>query len=142
MINAFGGAIIIEVAESAIGIEAPEKSNRGAFMAAFALNGLVGAYERKSVKVSVNFLGNFKPPPHAVALLAVASQLTPVNIRVAIGALGSAFGKIKLDVAFFAAKPRMQTDKRIPRFLMVKIGSRAHRLPAFRGVTVLAWNLE
>jgi hypothetical protein len=53
-------------------------------MAGVAVNGGVGARERKSVVVLLDIFDGNRPSPNCMALLAVSSQLAPVYISVTV----------------------------------------------------------
>jgi len=89
VIDRFGVLEIIDMTECAVGIESAEQAHRSAPVAALAFNRGMGAKKRKPVFVRIDIFHNLAPSANAMALLAVAPQLTAMNIRVAIGTLGS-----------------------------------------------------
>ena len=77
------------MAGGALRAESAELADRSAFVAAFALERPVGARKRETVRVTVRAPHDISPTARAVALLAVVSELAPVDIRVTIGALSA-----------------------------------------------------
>ena len=73
-----------------------------------------------------------------MALLALRAELTPVDIRVAIGALRAHVGKHKAGVAQAAFHFLVQAAEREAGLVVVEFRDVANRLPACEGVAVLA----
>lgn len=75
-----------------------------------------------------------------MALGAVGSELSAVNVRVAIGAVLPHIGEDGLDVALRAGDFLVQPAERIARGVVIEFGDRADRAPARVGVAILTGN--
>lgn len=115
---------------------------RGVLMAFIALHYGVRAQERKSVEVLRDCLNGNLPTRDRVALRAIRSELSTVEVRMAIGAILADVGENRFDVAASARNLLMHAAQRISRRVVIKFGDRADGRPACRRVAVLAGNIE
>src|SRR5215472_1697113 len=77
-----------------------------------------------------------------MALLAVCSQLSLVDVGVAILAVLSDIGEHWPDVTFGARNRCVHVPKRVLRLIMIEFRNSANRLPGFRCVAILAGDLQ
>ena len=138
MIDQFCIAIIADVTEGTIRIESPEQTDRSALVTALALQGSMSSDKREPVLMAIYILHDFTPSANTMALLAVASELTAMDIRVAISALGSDSRKNQRGMTLSAVQICMHSFHRKSRAAMIKVRKRAGRLIACRGMTIPA----
>lgn len=96
----------------------------------------------EAVVVLLHPLQNDIPTLDRMALLAVRAHLATMEIGVAVRAMRSRVRKHGLRVALRTAHAHMQTAQRITRLVVIEFGERSNRLPAYRGVTVLAGDTQ
>jgi len=82
------------------------------------------------------------PTADRVALLAIRSQLPPVNIRMTVLASLSHVGKNRLDVTLDAGHRLMQAAQRVSRLIVVEFRNGADGSPSICGVAVLARHIQ
>ena len=82
------------------------------------------------------------PSLNRVAQLAIGSQLTAVDIGVAIGALCAHIGEYGFGVALLATDACMQSAQWKFCPVVIELGHSADRLPAGKGMAVLAGNVQ
>ena len=82
------------------------------------------------------------PAFDGVTRFAVCAELAAVNVRMAVRAFLSGVRKDQLHVALGALHFLVHAAQRVACLVMVKLRNAADRLPAQRGVTVLAGNVE
>ena len=82
------------------------------------------------------------PPFDRVALFAIRAELSLVNIGVAIGASSARIREHWLDVAGRAGRRSMHATQRKLRPIVVELRHGTDRLPAHRGVAVLARHIQ
>ena len=111
-------------------------------MAGVAIHRGVRSGQRKAVVVLLDLLNRNLPSANRVALLAIGSQLPPVNIRVAVLASLPNVGEHRLYVALGAGHRLVHAAQRISRLIVIEFGNGADRLPSARGVAVLARNVQ
>jgi len=111
-------------------------------VAGIAIDGGVGAGQGEPVIVLLNFLDRYAPPAHAVALLAIGSQLALMNVGVAILAASAHIAEHHLDVALDASHILVQAPQRITSLVVIEFGNRTDRLPPLRRVAVLTGNIQ
>ncbi len=128
VIHSLRTIIVADVTGSAVRAESAEHSNGGAFVAAFAFYSRMGANQGKAVGVTIDILGDLPPSASTMALLAVAPKLAAMNVRVAIGALGSDICKNKLPMALPAIHPLVHSHEGKSRCTMIEIWKWADRL--------------
>jgi len=88
--------------------------------------------------VLLHILDRNLPSPHRVTLLAVGAQLALVNIGMAILAALTDVRKNHLHVTAGTGHGSVHAAQRITGLIMVELGNRPDRLPATRGMAVLA----
>lgn len=113
-----------------------------ALVAGVAVDGCMRPSEREAVVVLLNLLDRNLPASNGVALFAVGSQLTPVNIGVAILTTLTDVGEYRLHVALRAGYRLMHAAKRISRLSMIELRNCANRPPRVRGMAVLAGSVQ
>jgi hypothetical protein len=104
-------------------------------MAAFTLKCPVGSQERKTVRVIICALRYLLPAPFAVALFAVAAELTAVYVGMAVGTLGANAGKNQLDVTLPAIQTGMHSLQGKAGGSVIEFGKCANRLETNRRMT-------
>ena len=115
----------------------PHKLARGRVLVALvAFHQRVRAHQREPVLVILN-LGDIRLPAlDRVAAFAVRPELTPVNVCVALGALGADLLEHHVGVALRASDLRVHTAQRITRRIVIELGVRSDGLPAYGGMTI------
>lgn len=96
------------------------------------------AHQRKAVRVVLDFLRGYLPALHRVALLAIGAELAPVNVSVAIRAMGAHVLEHHRRVALGAAHFLVHAAQRIPCLVVIELGHGPDRFPACVSMTVLA----
>jgi len=112
----------------------------GILVAGVAIHRGVSSGEREAVVVILDLLYRNVPSPHRVALLAVGSQLPPVNIGVAILAACADIVEDHLDVTLGAGYRRVHAAKGIAGLIVIEFWDGADRLPSTSGVAILTRN--
>lgn len=80
------------------------------------------------------------PALHRMTLLAIRSELPPMQIRVAIGAAGARFCEDEAGMALSAVDLHMHSAQRVGSAVVVEFRNTADRLPTCAGMAVLARN--
>lgn len=111
-------------------------------MARFTIKRGMRSDQWETILVLVNLLNRNLPTFHRVTLFAICSELTFVNISVAIGALLADISKYRFDVALRTSDTLMQSTKRKAGLIVVELRPIANRFPAAECVTVLAGDIE
>ncbi len=132
-------AEIIDMARHAFGAESPVQTYRSAFMTCLAFEPRVRANKRKPVFMLPGISHCFTPAANAMALFAIASDLSAMNVCVAIGTLRSGVCENHLDMTLSAIQARVHPLQGKPRAPVIKIGERTDRSPACRGVAAGTW---
>jgi len=107
-------------------------------MALVALHDRVGANQREPVLVILDLADIRLPPFYCVAALAVSPELTPVNVCMALSALGAYLLEDHAGVALRTCHLGVHSAQRIARGIMIEFRILPDRLPAHRGMAVLA----
>jgi hypothetical protein len=115
-----------------------ESTGGRSLMTGIAVYRGVGPGQGEAIVVLLNLLDRNLPSSDGVALLAIRSQLPPVNVSMAILAPLPNIGEHRLDVALNAAHCVVQSPQRIVRLIVIEFGNRTNRFPRARGVAVLA----
>ena len=111
-------------------------------VAGIAIDGGVSAGQWEAIVVLLNFLNRYCPSAHAVALLAIRTELAFMNIGVAVLAARTHIAEHRLHVALRASHVLVKAAQRVMGAVVIKFGNGADRLPALRSVTVLAGNVQ
>jgi len=111
----------LRVAGDAIGGEALELTCARALVAVIAGERCVGSHQRKPVLMCAEGLKALLPSPDGVATLAIRSELAPMNVGMAVRALGADVRKHQLHVAFGAGDALVQAAQRIASLVVVKL---------------------
>ena len=110
-------------------------------MAILALYRCVGPKQWKAVLVILNLLNRDLPSAHRVALRAIRTKFSPVNISMAVGAVLADICKYRLHVALGTQDLFMHSTERIVCFVVIEFRLGANRPPGIRHVTVFAGNI-
>jgi hypothetical protein len=102
----------------------------------------MGADQRESVFVTADALQSDLPPSHGVASLAIRSELPPVDIRVAICALGTHICEHKAHMALLAGDSLMKAPQGIRGFVVIKFDNVAEGFPSRKGMTILTRSFQ
>ena len=111
-------------------------------VAGIAIHRGVRARQRETVVVLLNLLDRNLPSADGVALLAIRTQLTLVNVGVTVLAALPDVGKHRLDVALRARHILVQAPQRVASLVVIELGDGADRLPALGSVAILTWNIQ
>lgn len=130
--------IIRQVAGGTGGGKTLELANRRTLVAILALHSGMSAKKREAILVIVDLLYGNLPTLDGVALRAIRTHLSLVNISVAILAGLTYIGEYRLGMALRARHLLMQTAERILGFVVVEFGYGADGLPVRSGVAILA----
>ena len=114
----------------------------GVLVAGIAVDGSVSAGQGETVIVLLNFLNRNAPSADRVALLAIRPQLAFMNVCMAVLATGPHVAEHRLHVALNTSHILVHTAQRIMGLVVIELGNSADWLPALRGVTVLARNVQ
>lgn len=106
-------------------------------MTAVALQQRVRPHQRKTVEVLLDVLHRHSPAPDVVALFAVSSKLTAMNVSVAVGAFRARVAEHQVAVALAAGYPFVHAAQWELGLVVVKLGHVANRFPSGKGVAVL-----
>jgi|SRR5579862_3994780 len=112
-------------------------SNCGVLMTFLAFHNRVSAKQRKTVEVLLNRLDGHLPTKNRMALGAIGAELSPMNVRVAIGAALAHVGENRLGVASRAGYLFMHAAQWVPRGVVAEFRDGANRGPAGVGVAIL-----
>jgi hypothetical protein len=133
---------ILQVAGIALRGEAVEDAGGQLRVALVALHSSVSAKQRKAVLVVFDLLNCNIPTLHGVALRAVRTHLTAVNIGMAIGAIFADVGENRLDVALNALHFFVHAAKGIASFAVIEFRCGFDGTPSSRGMAVFARNCK
>jgi hypothetical protein len=122
--------------------QALEVAGGSTFVAGVAVNRGVGAGKRESIVMLLHILDRNLPSAHGVTLLAIGSQLTPVNIGVAVLAVLTNVGEHHLHVTSGAGHGSVHSTEGITSPTVIEFRDGADWLPAIRRVAVLAGNRQ
>jgi hypothetical protein len=122
--------------------EAVELANRADLVAGVAVNGCMRTDQRKPILMLIDVVNGNLPTVGVVAEFTLRAILAAMQIRVAVLALYWGIAEIKILVAIDALHIRMPATQRKFSLRMVEFGFGAQRLPALRGVTLLARYFE
>ncbi len=142
MIQRPGRGIVIQMTRDAVGAQSLELACSRVLVAILAVHRSVGADQRKAVLMLFHRPKRHLPSSNGMALLAVASELTAMDVCVAIGALSAYSRKHELDVTLPAFNRCVETAQGISSFPVVEIRRRPNWLPACCGMAVLACDTE
>jgi len=84
-----------------------------------------------------NSLQDDIPALDGVTALAVGAHLATMNVGMTVGAIGSCVGENGLGMTLGAGYTFVETAKRVPGFVVVKLGNGADGFPACGGMAVL-----
>lgn len=113
-----------------------------ALVASLALHGCVSAKERKPVLVFLNRAQADLPSAHGVALRAIGSEFSAMNVRVTIGAILPDLGEHGFYMALRAGDLLMHAAQWIAGFIVIELGDCTDGPPARVGVAVRAGNRQ
>jgi len=122
--------------------EAVELANRADLVAGVAVNGCMSADERKSILMLIDVVNGDLPTIGIVAEFTLRAVLAAMEIRVAVLTLHRGVAEIKVLMTVAALHFRVPAAQRKFSSRMVEFEFGAQRLPALRGVTLLARDLE
>lgn len=108
-------------------------------MALIALHECVRAHQRESIVVVLDRLDIDLPALDRVAALAIRSELPPMNVCMTLRALCARLAEHQIRVALRTRNLRVHPTQRIAGLVVIELGVRPYRLPAYVGMTVLAW---
>jgi len=92
--------------------------------------------------VVLDLLNGNLPAKHRVALRAVRTELSAVNIRMAIRAVLSDVRENRLYMALGAFHLFVHASKRVTRLVVIEFRDRSNRPPARRGMAVFTGNRQ
>lgn len=107
-------------------------------VASRALDTGMRSKERKPIFVRADRLHLDVPAEHGVTLLAIGAELPPMNISVAIRTLRAYIAEYRFGVAIDASHLGVHAAQRIAGLVVIKFRNRPDRLPARKGVAILA----
>jgi hypothetical protein len=110
----------------------------GAFVARIAIDRRMRSGQRESVIVLLDLLDRNLPTADRMALLAIRSQLPPMNIRMTVLASLSHVGEHRFDVTLDAGDGLVHAAQRVSRLIVIKFRNGADGSPAICRMTVLA----
>ena len=111
-------------------------------MAGIAVDCGVRSGEREAVIVLLDIADGDLPSTYCVALFAVRSQLTPVNVGVAILAVVADAGEYRPYMTLGAGHGFVHAAQGIFRLVVIEFWQGADRTPRLGGMTVLARNIQ
>lgn len=109
-----------------------------ALVAGITVDRCVGAGQRETIVVLLHIFYCDGPSADGVALFAIRAQLTLVNIGMAVLAALTDAGENHLHVTLDASDAGVHAAQRIACLVVVELRNCSDRLPAIRGVAVLA----
>lgn len=107
-------------------------------MAVRTVQARMSSNEWETVVVLLHRLEDDAPSLHGVTLLAVRTHLPAMNIGMAIGAMHASVREHRLRVTLCTTHAHVKAAQRIFRLVVIEFRNGADRLPANRGVAVLA----
>lgn len=102
----------------------------------------VCADQGETVLVCAEVLKARLPAANRVALFAVRAELAPMDVGVAIRALGSRLGEDQADMALRTGYSLVKASQRITSFVVVKLEDVAQRFPGREGVAILTRDVQ
>lgn len=111
---------------------------RRAGMTGIAWDGGVRTKKREAVLVVLHLLRREIPTLDGMALGAIRSHLTAMNVGVAIRTILSDVGKDRLDVTLHALHFFVEPAQRISCFVVIKFWNGSDRTPARRCMAIFA----
>lgn len=137
-----GRLVLLGVAGITLGRQTLKLSGGRPLVTCGAIEGRVGAQQRKAVLVLVDLLRRNLPALYAVALLAVRSELPFVDVSMTIRALVAHIAKYRFHVALGARDLLMHAAQWVAGLAMVELRRVPDGLPAAEGVAVLARDIQ
>ena len=138
-----GGLLeVTQVARGAGDREALVLADGRTLMAILAQDSGVGPEKRKAVIMTANLLHRDVPASKGVALLAIGTELSAVDIRVAIRAVFADVREHRLRVALSAFHFVVQAAQRVTCFAVIEFDVDAERPPSGGVMAVFAGNIE
>ena len=125
------------MARVALGRHCDELAARCALVAGIAIHRCVRSRQRKAVVMLLHLLNRNLPSANCVALLAIRSELTPVDVGVAILASLPYVAEHRLGMALDASHRLVHAAQRIFRLVVIEFRNGANWFPRARRVTVL-----
>ncbi len=113
-----------------------------ALVAGIAIDGRVGSGQREAVIVLLHLLDGNLPSADGVALLAIGSKLTSMDVGVAVLATLADAGEHWLYMALNAGDGGVHAAQGILRLIVIELRNSADRLPCACGMAVLAGNVQ
>ena len=110
----------------------------GALVTGIAIHRRMCSGKREAVVVLSNLRDRDLPSAYRMTLLAVRTQLSAMNVGVAVLASLSDIGKHRFDVALRATDGLMHAPQGIVRLVVIELRNCANGFPRARGVAVLA----
>ena len=110
----------------------------GSLVARVAVYGGVRPGKREAIVMLLDLVHRYLPASHRVALLAVRSQLPPVNVGMAILAALPDIRKHRFHVALHAGHRLVHAAQRITSLIVIELRNCTDRFPRARRVAVLA----
>ena len=129
------------VARVAAGIQPLKLARRRALVTVRAIQAGVASDQGEAVFVIVGELQGYVPTLRRVTLFAGA-HLAAMDVGVAVAATGPGVRKYGLGVALRAGHSRVHPSQRKVGLVVIELGDCSDRLPAHRGMTVLAGNVQ
>jgi hypothetical protein len=111
-------------------------------VAGIAVRDRVGPDQGKAILMLVNGMNGNLPAIHAVAKVALRAILAPMDIGVAVLAIGADVGKHWIDVAFLAAHLDVHTPQRISGLAVIELRLGTNRPPGGSRVAVFAGDVQ
>ena len=110
--------------------------DRFSLVTALAIKSAMGPHQRESVLVPIDGLQGHIPAAQRVTLVAFCTELTAMNIGMAIGAFGSHLCEDQVLMALAAVDSRVHAPYRESGFVVIEIRVRPDMIPADFGVAV------
>lgn len=111
-------------------------------MTFIALNRCVSAKERKAILVILYLLDRSIPSADGMALRAVRTELSAMDISVAVGASLADVGENRFDVALGAAHFLVHAAERVGGLVVIELHVGADRPPAISAVAIFTGNIQ
>ena len=142
MIGTGGVLIVLRVAAVAIRGHGVEPAQRTILVAGLAIERGVCSKQREAIVVLLDLLQRYSPSFYRVALFAIRSELSAMNIGVTVGATLSDVREHRLHVTLRAGHILVHATQWITGLAMVEFRDIANRLPSAIGVAVLTRNVQ
>lgn len=120
--------------------ESSELADRRVLVAVVALQQCMGADKWEAILVIADLGERGLPSLYGVTAFAVGSELAPMDVCVAVGAVRAYVLEYEADVAFGARNPGVHAAQRIACLIVIELRVGADWFPACVGVTLLAGN--